>query len=275
MKKDLILFAGQSNMQGQTGVLPSPNEPVENAEEYLFLKDELTALKHPVGENVAFGGGAGKGELCDALLAAWQGCGSLAPYFCDSYCRSSGRRAVAVHAAKGSTTLSYWQKGGEPYRLLTEKFLCAAQKIGEENAGRRFAVFLQGESDALESRTKEEYARLLRAFGESLKADLGLEKFFVIRVGRFAQDERDFPVLAAQEEVCAGGGYFCMLTRKTGELTQNPRYMSYEPWHYNNEAFSLLGKICGENAAQIFEGKEIALENEPYAGFAAWLKAQK
>lgn len=193
MKKDLILFAGQSNMQGQTGILPSPNEPVENAEEYLFLKDELTALKHPVGENVAFGGGAGKGELCDAL----------------------------------------------------------------------------------ESRTKEEYARLLRAFGESLKADLGLEKFFVIRVGRFAQDERDFPVLAAQEEVCTGGGYFCMLTRKTGELTQNPQYMSYEPWHYNNEAFSLLGKICGENAAQIFEGKEIALENEPYAEFAAWLKAQK
>lgn len=269
--KDVFLFTGQSNMQGQTGSLPQPNEPVKGAWEYRFLSDTIKPLCHPVGENISYDGEEGRCDLSDALLGAWENGGSLVPYFCDAYCKKSGREALAVHAAKGSTTISYWQKGDAPYRLLTEKFRAAEEKIGKENIARRYAMFLQGESDALEGTREEEYARLLSAFGEALKADLGIEAFFVIRVGRFANDERDFPVLAAQEKLCRENPFFVMLTRATGELLQKDGFTFYEG-HYNNLAFSVLGEIAGGRAAAFAAGEAFALEKEPYAEFAAWLK---
>ena len=38
---DIIIFAGQSNMQGETEGLPLNNEPVRNALEYRFLASFL------------------------------------------------------------------------------------------------------------------------------------------------------------------------------------------------------------------------------------------
>lgn len=269
--KDVFLFLGQSNMQGQTGSLPQKNDAVQGAEEYLYLSDTVRPLRHPVGENIGFDGKEGRCDLSDALLGAWENGGSLLPYFCDAYCRASGREVLAVHAAKGSTTISYWQKGGTPYDLVTKKFRAAEEKIGKENVAHRYAVFLQGESDALESTDEETYLRLLASFGKALKEDLGIERFFVIRVGRFANDERDFPILAAQEKLCAKDPFFVMLTRATGELLQKDGFTFYEG-HYNNLAFSVLGEIAGRHAADFVDGKPVALEEEPYAAFTEWQK---
>ena len=47
---DILIFGGQSNMQGQTEALPIPNEPVDGASEYRYLTDSLIPLQHPVGE---------------------------------------------------------------------------------------------------------------------------------------------------------------------------------------------------------------------------------
>ena len=49
---DIIIFGGQSNMQGQTEGLPQENEPVAGALEYRYLTDECIPLQHPVGEDV-------------------------------------------------------------------------------------------------------------------------------------------------------------------------------------------------------------------------------
>ena len=54
MKTDLIIFAGQSNMQGMTECLPVCNDPVPNALEYRYLTDSLIPLRHPVGENIDY-----------------------------------------------------------------------------------------------------------------------------------------------------------------------------------------------------------------------------
>lgn len=91
---DLLIFSGQSNMQGSTGekcCLP----PIAGCLEYKVLSDSLVPLVSPVGEDVG-----------DGLLAASAlGNGSLLPYFCRVYC-SDGTRVVAVHAAKGNTRIS-------------------------------------------------------------------------------------------------------------------------------------------------------------------------
>lgn len=251
-------------MQGQTGKVPRQNNPVFHAEEYHWLTDSLVPLRHPTGENIAEDGGEGRGDLSDALLAAWQGCGSLIPYFCKAYCAESGREAVAVQAAKGSTTIQYWQKGGKAYDITTKKFTSAIEHIGANNVGEKYAVFLQGESNMLEGTSAGEYCCLLKRFGEDLRRDLGINTFFIIRAARFAGDRRDFPVLCAQESICRENDYFCMLYRSAGALLGHKRYLSYEPGHFNNAAFALIGAKAGKNAARFVAGRKFCAGSEPY-----------
>lgn len=95
MKKiiDLLIFGGQSNMQGQTESLPEVNLPITHALEYRLSINELIPLRHPVGET-----------LCDGLLLkAHEGHGSLVPAFCKTYTTLTKRNVVAVHVARGKT----------------------------------------------------------------------------------------------------------------------------------------------------------------------------
>ena len=50
---DLLIFVGQSNMQGQTERL-SENKIVDRAYEYKLIKDSIEPLKNPIGENITF-----------------------------------------------------------------------------------------------------------------------------------------------------------------------------------------------------------------------------
>ncbi len=54
-KVDLLIFSGQSNMQGQTEGPCENNEVINNCFEYKYLSDSLTPLKHPVGETIGTG----------------------------------------------------------------------------------------------------------------------------------------------------------------------------------------------------------------------------
>ena len=48
---DIIIFSGQSNMQGQSEYF-SDCLPIENVFEYKYLDDEIIPLGNPVGENI-------------------------------------------------------------------------------------------------------------------------------------------------------------------------------------------------------------------------------
>ena len=91
---DVIIFCGQSNMQGQTEAL-SENERVTDAFEYKYLTDSLVELKNPVGENIRYDGGEGVVFDSIDLLPQWHvdhafGSSSyshtnLVPEFCRAY----------------------------------------------------------------------------------------------------------------------------------------------------------------------------------------------
>ena len=69
---DSIIFSGQSNMQGQTEGLPKRNPTINGAWEYVYQKNTLRPLQHPVGERVETNGQA-------LLLGASKGGCSLVP----------------------------------------------------------------------------------------------------------------------------------------------------------------------------------------------------
>ena len=106
---DLIIFSGQSNMEGESERLPEINDPVVGAAEYRFLTDELVLLLHPVGEHIGKDGRAcavypdnlSKTLEASALLASSGDKANMVPFFCKTYVEATGRNVVAVHAAKG------------------------------------------------------------------------------------------------------------------------------------------------------------------------------
>lgn len=251
---DVVIFSGQSNMQGQTESLPYTSY-VRGAYEYKQLQNAAVPLRHPVGEDI---GG-------DLLLAAHEGHGSLVPAFCRAYVRETGRKVLAVHAAKGATTVAEWlpEHPSGRYNAFLRKVQGAFRAAGKKD--RVAVVWLQGESDALESVSQQVYEERMQALRARLAQDVGQDVFAIIRVGKFACDGRDIPVIKAQERLCEAGD-FVMLTRFTGQCTQQPeKYINpFAAGHYNNRAMEKIGSAAGANLARFYAGQPLVLEKEPY-----------
>ncbi len=255
--RDLIIFSGQSNMEGETESAACDNSPVEGALEYRYLENRLVPLRHPAGENIGLNGrfylprhtdGWQTTQNC-ALLSAWKKRVNMVPYFCDSYVKASGRRVVAVHCAKGNTTIDYWQKGAVGYEMLCRKAKAAIDAVKPEHI---YFVWLQGESDALSGTSKESYKEKMCSLFEALQSDLDVELFGNILVGRFAMDERDDEITCAQRELCRKQSGFVMLTEISSYIFDMPRYMNPEAFgHYSTEGQRLIGTLAGRRLAII------------------------
>ena len=261
MSKDVILFCGQSNMQGQSERLTNMDE-IEGAYEYRFLEDRIKPLSNPVGECIRYDGTEGyvchKKEdipvwLGDHVLgSATGGFTNLVPEFCRAYHQKCGREILAVHAAKGSTKIAEWLPGTSGYDFIVKKAKAAIRKLEEtDQKGRVLLAWLQGESDAIAGNSTEYYKEKLCELLEALKKDVGVEKFGIIRVGRFTNDEKDEAIMLAQDEICRENSDFLMLTRIAIELNQIPEYMNpYVRGHYSATGLEKLGAAAGETLGQ-------------------------
>lgn len=240
-------------MQGQSECL-SNTEPVPGAYEYKFLTDTIVSLKNPVGEDIRSDLSEGYPLTKTTDLGAWvddhiagsacYGHDNLVPAFCDAYIAETKREVLAVHVAKGSTEIAWWLPGGQSYELLMKKTNAAKKKA---DAQRVFFVWLQGESDAIDANTKSYYKERLIVLCEALKKDIGIEKFGIIRVGRFTNDHRDDEIIAAQDEICRENTDFLMLTTIATELNQQPQYMNpFVKGHYSAKGLELLGVSGGK-----------------------------
>lgn len=210
---DILIFSGQSNMQGQTHALPEPNDAVDGAFEYRYTIDSLIPLRHPCGEDLPSAENPLLDEACD-------GHGSMIPDTCREYVRLTGRRVTAIHVAKGGSSVGEWQKGTERYDLAIRKIragVAAADRV--EKVERIYLLWLQGESDAIYHTSGDDYARMLTRFKDDLKTDAGIECFGIIKVGYFCgtvnwlsdrtRDEGradDEIIMEAQERLCESDG---------------------------------------------------------------------
>ena len=249
-------------MQGQTGTPPDDLNPVDGAFEYRFLTDELVELKQPIGESIDFYGKTldrtkytTSPEVLEhsALLSVCTDNANMVPAFCRTYIEKTGHNVVAVHTAKGSTEINYWQKGTPAYEIMSKKIKGAIKQVNPEHI---YFVWLQGESDAIARTTKSEYKEQLLKLNEALKEDFGVEKFGIVLVGRFTMDERDFEIIDAQKEVCAENDDFLMLTTITEEIIYKPEYMhATVPGHYNTKGQNLLGTLSGTTLGEYVANK--------------------
>ena len=245
-------------MQGQSECL-SENETVPFAFEYKWLTDEITPLKNPVGENITCDMKNGYTFTKDTIHKEWidihvagsscYGNTNLVPSFCRAYTSLTKREVVAVHVAKGSTEISYWLKGNVGYDVLIQKSNAAINKIVPE---RIFFVWLQGESDAINGRTKEYYKNNLKKLCDDLKKDVCISKFGIIRVGRFTNSPSDDEIILAQDEICKDDPDFIMLTDIATTLNGIPEYMNpFVRGHYSAKGLEKLGTEAGKVLATL------------------------
>ncbi len=263
---DLLIFGGQSNMQGQTECLPEPNEPVEDAWEYRYRIDERIPLCHPVGEDIA----AASGET--SLKGAHEGHGSLVPDACRAYVAETGRKVVAIHVACGGTCIHEWLRGTERFDLAMAKIKAGIAKAKESyEIGHIAYLWLQGESDAIDGRADEVYRERMTDFKADLKREAGIEVFGIIKVGyfcrtvswlRYRYDEEsgraaDEVIMEAQERLTREDPDFVMLARVCPAMSLEAKWINpYAEGHYSNAAMTVIGTEAGRALARCFSERK-------------------
>lgn len=252
---DVLIFMGQSNMQGSTGER-CDFAPRENVYEYRYLTDELVSLVSPVGETLND----------NVLAAAALGNGSLIPFFCQAYEEKRKCKTVAIHVAKGATNIDEWQSGTERFALAVAKIKAGLNRVdATEKTDKVAVIWLQGESDALRFLPRNEYRDKLIALKNDLKAQFRFDRFGVIKTGYFAAyadwgegsfEEKklaDEQIMAAQEDAAEADPDFAVLTDVTKELSVDARYLNPEESgpHYNNAGMQIIGNAAGSALAEI------------------------
>ena len=165
-----------------------------------------------------------------------------------------------MHAAKGSTVIKDWLPDSDGYRALVAKAAAAIKRAEKEyKIGHIYFVWLHGESDAIFANSKENYKDSLRVLMGGLAAELGVEKFGIIRVGAFANDERDFEIIGAQDEICEEDERFLMLCREALAFNKMPEMMNpYVYGHYSARGLEELGRIAGGVFGEFSKGNRLS-----------------
>lgn len=258
---DIIIFSGQSNMEGQTERLID-GSVVAGAYEYKFASDSLVPLHDPFGENLKYDGTQGEAYE-DSMGMTWHekhvfgasayGNTSMIPEFCRVYTKETGREVIAVGAAKGAAEIDYFMPRNPGYEMLVNKTKAAVNKA-RDFCGNIYLIWLQGESDAIAGKETETYVKQIKELAHTLVSDIGLSRFGVIRVGKFTNDERDDKIIEAQNIVCKEDDLFLMLSDEAAEMNNIPVYMNPEvDGHFSALGLTKLGKDAAITLANNIE----------------------
>ncbi|MBO4901430.1 MAG: hypothetical protein J5518_01365 [Lachnospiraceae bacterium] len=240
MTVDLVLFAGQSNMAGTGGnARLAPAVPNGCGYEFLPAADPsgLHSLVEPFGKMES-------GYLADPSSLRK---GTLVSSFVNSYYAATGVPVVAVSAVRGATDSAYWASPQAKSDLLYRYTLAKSYLTSNHITLRRsFAVWLQGESDAIEGTTGTQYqTNVTSAFGPLFAS--GLERVYVITPGHPKGNAAMFdPIINAQVELCAKDARFTLAS--TALRSMSDAYLS-DDIHYGQTALNMVGQAAGGVAA--------------------------
>lgn len=246
---DFIVFLGQSNMSGVGGNPElAPKVPEGWGYEFRAISDPtcLHPIEEPFGKNESFIGG-----ICDFPGAKR---GSLVSSFICKYYEETGIPVVAVSASEGATTTEKWMSDAYQADLI-QRYTKAIGWL--DNNGykvrKRYAVWLQGESDAANNVTGEEYVQNIGLITRNMFIG-GLNKVFIITPGRTLTLKNYFDaIINAQIDLCRTSGYYALATTLLSKTSTE--YMVDE-WHYNQYVLDLLGEQAAESAAYYTNNKK-------------------
>ncbi|MCR5406471.1 MAG: hypothetical protein K6E88_06770 [Lachnospiraceae bacterium] len=239
---DLIMFMGQSNMSGTGGNAKyAPKVPEGHGYEFRAISDptRLYPLEEPFGlyENVP-------GAIEDMPIAKN---GSLVSAFANKYYEITGVPVVAVSASSGGRDTDFWmsKKVVDDFSERQKR----AQVWLESNdyyIRKQYVIWLQGESDAEDGLTTEQYNQNMDNIIRPLFIG-GVQKVFMITPGRTITGKHFYDsIVYAQINMCRDSGYYALATTVLNSVSTE--YMVDE-FHYNQSVLNVTGSEAAESAA--------------------------
>ena len=246
---DLILFMGQSNMSGAAGdAALAPYVSPDAGEEFRAVSDptKLYPITEPFGVN----------ENNPSGLYEYPGAkkGSLVSAFVNRYHELTGRKVIAVSISMGATDMSRWMLPGVTDDV-TARFNTAKSYLTDNGykIGHMYALWLHGESDAIEGTDPEVYKSNLDTIMRPLFIG-GLQKVFLIMPGRTI-DYRDIflKIIDVQKQICRESGYYAIATTI---LTKVSTEFMRDQYHYNQHVLNLVGMRAADSVAYYTKNNE-------------------
>lgn len=289
--KDLIIFAGQSNMAGRGNAGKEVFCEAYMGQEFRAVSDpvRLYPIEEPFGirENDPRGMDDGKKKT-----------GSMVSAFVRKYYDLTGHAVIAVSASKGGSSSAQWVKAyaaDAAKRLRRARAYLDAKNI---KSAHTYVLWSQGETDGDKGLDSGQYFRNFQMIWNILRA-AGAEKCFLIQTGHFNYaayprgawgikgvrlDGRYEVIRRTQERMCVnacegGGRLEGRNSSAAGEKDCTPRadmtelfqaeavaclpdvYMvaSFEPYldmmkdqfHYRQQAYNEVGETAAKNMAVV------------------------
>ncbi|MBR6469330.1 MAG: hypothetical protein IKS84_03030 [Lachnospiraceae bacterium] len=239
---DLILFMGQSNMAGTGGNAEyAPKVEQDHGYEFRAISDptRLYPITEPFGinENVS-------GAIEDAAIGKK---GSMVSSFANKYYELTGVPIVAVSASSGGRDTDFWMRDNV-VADFSERYKRAQVWLESNNyyIRKQYVVWLQGESDAGDGLTTEQYNQNMDNIIRPLFI-AGLQKVFMVTPGRTISVKYFFDnIVYAQINMCRTSGYYALATTVLNSVSTE--YMVDE-FHYNQSVLNVVGEESAESVA--------------------------
>ena len=212
-------------------------------------------LANPVGERIQEG----------LLSRSDSGHGSLVPSFCKEYVKNTKGQVLAIHCARGDTSIAEWLKGTPRFDALIEKAKSGIKKAKKNyDIDKIYFVWLQGESDALKFTGTQAYLDMLKVFKNDLKEQLSIDKFAIIKQGYFCvvapwmkepkqqKKKSDKEIMRAFDIAPKIDNDFVLLTSICKRLSMNKKYINPNAvGHYSNLGMKVIGTKAGRKLAKL------------------------
>lgn len=237
---DLVMFMGQSNMSGTGGnAVYAPKVPEGHGYEFRAISDptRLYPIEEPFGINE-------NDAISDFPIAKR---GSMVSAFANRYYEITGVPIVAVSASAGGRDTKFFMS--DPVMADFSERQKRAQVWLESNdyhIRKQYVIWLQGESDAEDGLTSEQYNQNMDNIIRPLFIG-GLQKVFIVTPGRTLTGKYFFDnIVYAQINMCRTSGYYALATTVLNSVSTE--YMVDE-FHYNQSVLNVVGTEAAESAA--------------------------
>lgn len=259
---DLIIFAGQSNMTGAGGSYTDESKwlapKVKDGAGYecktITNPDELVVIEEP------FGFGQDTPLMNDSEYRH----GTLVPSFVNSYYTQTHVPVVGVSVTAVGTYSKMWKDSF--YQEIVRKYEIAMNTLQKKKlkVRKQYLVFLQGESDALEGFTDEQYTKNIKDMFKKVRKQTDIKKCLMIRIGSYLPDKTLFnDIIKAQTNLCKTDSRFVLISTKAASLSK--KYYCGDGLHLNQRGLNTIGKEAGKYAGiYATTGTEPSIEDKRY-----------
>ncbi|MBQ9786326.1 MAG: hypothetical protein IJW25_02545, partial [Clostridia bacterium] len=238
---DLVMFMGQSNMAGRGDYTQATTVAEGHGYEFRAVSDP-TKLYNIGGQ--AFGKDENRGVITESSKT-----GSMVPAFMESYYSYTGVPIVGVSAAKGGTSINWWQPDGNALNEAITRYNAAEEFLTENGykIRHKYMVWCQGETDGDNAMDKDTYKTNLNTMINEM-LEQGIEKAMIVRVGNHKTNATLYDnIIKAQTELCAESDDVVMVSGKLADMAEDG--LMKDTFHYTQEGYNIAGADAGKNMA--------------------------